>query len=254
MEMRLSGVMIRQFSRDACAMPLETFAFTRRLETFVSTDLVQNSEKFSVTLDEGTDRFKTKELTFMMLTPLTAFFDERFARTYCSPFIFVNYGTDVIIDLSHQQNPHSPVLIEKMASGNRMPENYQTATPIIKIPLTDTLNLPLSQQGKPCGFFEAQFFRCLEAYGAKLGRKYCDIEHRDYNECLTGDKQVLFYYHNILTSFTIINNNLQRKRIEAIRNERRKKFLKGELPKAFLEDHPQPGEYKSDYFSYNRVH
>lgn len=46
--------------------------------------------------------------------------------------------------------------------------------------------------GKPCGFFEAQFFRCLEAYGAKLGRKYCDLEHRDYQECLTGDKQVSF--------------------------------------------------------------
>ncbi|KHN70727.1 hypothetical protein Tcan_10284 [Toxocara canis] len=147
----------------------------------------------------------------------------------------------------------------KMSSGNRMPENFQTLTPILKIPLTDTLNLPLSQQvrkvhaievlvknepyrgqqseqeeSKPCGFFEAQFFRCMEAYGAKLGRKYCDLEHRDYQECLTGDKQ--------------------RKRTQAIRNERRKKFLKGELPAAFLADHPQPGEYKADYFSHNRVH
>uniref|UniRef100_A0A915BPU1 NADH dehydrogenase [ubiquinone] iron-sulfur protein 5 n=1 Tax=Parascaris univalens TaxID=6257 RepID=A0A915BPU1_PARUN len=121
-----------------------------------------------------------------------------------------------------------------MSSGNRFPENYQTLTPILKVPLTDTFNLPLSQQGKPCGFFEAQFFRCLEAYGAKLGRKYCDLEHRDYQECLTSDKQ--------------------RMRTRAIRNERRKKFLKGELPAAFLADHPQPGEYKADYFSNNRVH
>lgn len=35
----------------------------------------------------------------------------------------------------------------RMSSGNRFPENYQTLTPIVKVPLTDTFNLPLSQQG-----------------------------------------------------------------------------------------------------------
>ncbi|VDM82550.1 unnamed protein product, partial [Strongylus vulgaris] len=76
-----------------------------------------------------------------------------------------------------------------MATGSRIPENYETLTPILKAPVSDTFAVPLSQQGRICGFFEAQFFRCMEAYGAKLGRKYCDLEHRDFRECLTGDKQ-----------------------------------------------------------------
>uniref|UniRef100_A0A1I7TKV2 NADH dehydrogenase [ubiquinone] iron-sulfur protein 5 n=1 Tax=Caenorhabditis tropicalis TaxID=1561998 RepID=A0A1I7TKV2_9PELO len=76
-----------------------------------------------------------------------------------------------------------------MATGNRVPENFQTLSPIVKAPLSDTLSVPLSQQGRICGFFESQFYRCMEAYGAKMGRKYCDLEHRDYQECITGDKQ-----------------------------------------------------------------
>ncbi|PIO52987.1 hypothetical protein TELCIR_25698, partial [Teladorsagia circumcincta] len=70
-----------------------------------------------------------------------------------------------------------------------IPENYQALTPILKTPISDLFAIPLSQQGRPCGFFEAQFFRCMEAYGAKLGRKYCDLEHRDFRECLTHEKQ-----------------------------------------------------------------
>lgn len=109
-----------------------------------------------------------------------------------------------------------------MASGNRVPEQMTTLAPILKTPLTDTFNIPLSQQGlllfisrlqfavesllwpfyhedqclirdvilgRVCGFFEAQFYKCMEAYGAKLGRKYCDLEHRDFQECMTSDKQ-----------------------------------------------------------------
>ncbi|VDD94622.1 unnamed protein product [Enterobius vermicularis] len=87
--------------------------------------------------------------------------------------------------------------------------------------------------GRPCGFFEAQFYSCMEAFGSKLGRLYCDLEHRDYTECLTQEKS--------------------KKRWMAIRNERRRKFWKGELDKAFLDDHPQPGGYEPDYFSWNRV-
>ena len=30
----------------------------------------------------------------------------------------------------------------------------------------------------------------MEAYGTKLGRLHCDLEHRDFSECLTNDKQV----------------------------------------------------------------
>jgi len=52
------------------------------------------------------------------------------------------------------------------------------------------LSQSISFAGKPCGFFEMQFFKCTEAFGARLGRKYCDLEFRDYKECLSGDKQV----------------------------------------------------------------
>ncbi|KAK6055907.1 hypothetical protein COOONC_06587 [Cooperia oncophora] len=77
-----------------------------------------------------------------------------------------------------------------MATGNVIPEKYETLTPILKTPISDIFAIPLSQQGRPCGFFEAQFFRCMEAYGAKLGRKYCDLEHRDFKECVTSEKQL----------------------------------------------------------------
>ncbi|CAI2305492.1 unnamed protein product [Caenorhabditis sp. 36 PRJEB53466] len=104
-----------------------------------------------------------------------------------------------------------------MASGNKLGENFQTLTPIVKAPLSDTLS----------------FFRCMEAYGAKLGRKYCDLEHRDFNECITGDKQ--------------------KKRAEAIASQRRKLFLEGKLDSPFLDNHPEPGQFKTDHFQWNRI-
>ncbi|EFP12057.1 hypothetical protein GCK72_000915 [Caenorhabditis remanei] len=120
-----------------------------------------------------------------------------------------------------------------MATGNRVPENFQTLSPIVKAPLSDTLSVPLSQQGRICGFFESQFYRCMEAYGAKMGRKYCDLEHRDYQECITGDKQ--------------------KKRAEAISAQRRKLFLEGKLDSPFLDNHPEPGHFKTDHFQWNRI-
>ncbi|VDN31127.1 unnamed protein product [Gongylonema pulchrum] len=44
-----------------------------------------------------------------------------------------------------------------------------------------------------CGFFESQYWHCLEAFGQKLGRKYCDLERRDFNECITNYKQVFLF-------------------------------------------------------------
>ncbi|KJH45648.1 hypothetical protein DICVIV_08298 [Dictyocaulus viviparus] len=84
------------------------------------------------------------------------------------------------------------------------------------------------KNSRPCGFFEAQFFHCMEAYGAKLGRMYCDLELRDFKECMTGDKQ--------------------RKRAEAIAAQRKKLYREGKLDKPFLDDHPQPGQCYPDYF------
>ncbi|VDN53285.1 unnamed protein product [Dracunculus medinensis] len=120
-----------------------------------------------------------------------------------------------------------------MSSGNRTPDPLVFSTPIIKTPISDKISLPMSQQGRPCGFFEELFFRCMEAYGARLGRIYCDLENRDFRECLTSDKQ--------------------RKRINAIRNERRRKYRNGEIAEAFEKNFPEFGQYKPDYFSHNRV-
>uniref|UniRef100_A0A1I7Y7M9 NADH dehydrogenase [ubiquinone] iron-sulfur protein 5 n=1 Tax=Steinernema glaseri TaxID=37863 RepID=A0A1I7Y7M9_9BILA len=140
-----------------------------------------------------------------------------------------------LCDTSHRLLVSSSVdFFCEMSAGNRVSENFQVLAPTVKIPLTDTFNLPLSQQGKICGFFEAQFFRCMEAYGAKLGRKYCDLEHRDFQECITQDKQ--------------------KKRFNAIRMERRKQWLQGNRDTPFEKDLVQPGHFKPDYFSNNRIH
>ncbi|CEF65258.1 NADH:ubiquinone oxidoreductase, iron-sulphur subunit 5 family-containing protein [Strongyloides ratti] len=116
-------------------------------------------------------------------------------------------------------------------NGNTIDGTLIGLAPIVKTPIADILNVTLSQQGKPCGFFEAQFYRCVEAYGAKLGRKYCDLEHRDFKECITEDKQ--------------------KKRAEAIRNERWKQYFNGKLDKPFVENHPEPGVYRPEHFVNN---
>lgn len=120
-----------------------------------------------------------------------------------------------------------------MATGNQIQELNETLTPIFKAPISDILAISQSQQGRICGFFEAQFFRCMEAYGAKLGRLYCDLEHRDLKECITMDKQ--------------------RKRSNAIVAQRKKLYREGKLEKPFLDDHPLPGQFKSDHFEWNRI-
>uniref|UniRef100_A0A0K0DJA8 NADH dehydrogenase [ubiquinone] iron-sulfur protein 5 n=1 Tax=Angiostrongylus cantonensis TaxID=6313 RepID=A0A0K0DJA8_ANGCA len=124
-----------------------------------------------------------------------------------------------------------------MATGNQIQELQQTLTPIVKAPLSDILAISQSQQfsflGRICGFFEAQFFRCMEAYGAKLGRLYCDLEHRDLKECVTNDKK--------------------KKRAAAIEAQRKKLYREGKLEKPFLEDHPLPGQHRPDHFEWNRI-
>jgi hypothetical protein len=86
------------------------------------------------------------------------------------------------------------------------PESRRGLTPLIKTPFVDRISFPSAQQRKfyflllnsasldtICAWFEAQFYRCLEAYGSRLGRIHCDLEHRDLTECTTGDKQVCFF-------------------------------------------------------------
>lgn len=47
--------------------------------------------------------------------------------------------------------------------------------------------------GGVCGLFEAQYYKCMEAFGGKLGRLYCDLEYRDFRECLVKQKQVRYH-------------------------------------------------------------
>ncbi|KAI3420308.1 hypothetical protein GPALN_003619 [Globodera pallida] len=64
--------------------------------------------------------------------------------------------------------------------------------------------------GDDCGFFEDQSVRCFAAFGAKMGRLYCDLEHRDLQECVVNAKK--------------------EKRYKKIRDVRFKKWLRGEVP------------------------
>lgn len=80
---------------------------------------------------------------------------------------------------------------------------------------------------------------------------------RDYKECINGDKQKkraeaigkqrqkLYKEGNGLTLLFILNSTFN-------------DFIKyntfsGKLERAFVENHPQPGEFKTDHFDYNRI-
>uniref|UniRef100_A0A915E479 NADH dehydrogenase [ubiquinone] iron-sulfur protein 5 n=1 Tax=Ditylenchus dipsaci TaxID=166011 RepID=A0A915E479_9BILA len=95
----------------------------------------------------------------------------------------------------------------------------------------DKVNINITKQGTPCGFFEMQYMRCMEAFGSKLGRKYCDFEFRDFKECVT--------------------NNKQKARAYAIRSERWKQWLAGERKTPYEQDHYKYGNYEPHYFSYS---
>ncbi|KAI6218081.1 Complex I-15 kDa [Aphelenchoides besseyi] len=119
-------------------------------------------------------------------------------------------------------------------TSNQLPEQAKILSPLLSSKFGDIYSLPNSQQGQVCAFFEAQFYRCMEAFGSKLGRKYCDLEHRDYHECVTKEKQL--------------------KRSRAIQQERIKQYLQGKRSKVYEDDHPIIGDYQTDHFQNNRIY
>uniref|UniRef100_A0AC34GXU3 NADH dehydrogenase [ubiquinone] iron-sulfur protein 5 n=1 Tax=Panagrolaimus sp. ES5 TaxID=591445 RepID=A0AC34GXU3_9BILA len=119
-----------------------------------------------------------------------------------------------------------------MASGNITPDGISTINPVLKTKYTDSFQLGMSNQSNRCGFFEAQFYRCMEAFGTKLGRLHCDLEHRDFSECLTNDKQ--------------------RKRYDAMRAEHWKQYMNGKNDKIY-ENHVQLGQYKPEWYRYGSL-
>jgi len=57
-------------------------------------------------------------------------------------------------------------------------------------PIDEWVTPNFSQQGLRCGQFELNYHKCMEAFGLNLGVRYCDLEWRDFMECITGDKKV----------------------------------------------------------------
>ncbi|XP_003373902.1 conserved hypothetical protein [Trichinella spiralis] len=62
--------------------------------------------------------------------------------------------------------------------------------PLINGPLQDVFATMLTHQGTPCENFEMNYMRCMEAYGQILGKRYCDLELRDFYECVYKTKRV----------------------------------------------------------------
>jgi hypothetical protein len=64
----------------------------------------------------------------------------------------------------------------------------------------------LSLQKNYCGFFEVNYWKCMDAFGAKLGMRHCQLEARDLTECMTNEKTVRFaltFFINIISVGTI---------------------------------------------------
>ncbi|KRX21342.1 Sushi, nidogen and EGF-like domain-containing protein 1 [Trichinella nelsoni] len=61
--------------------------------------------------------------------------------------------------------------------------------PLINGPLQDVFATMLTHQGTPCENFEMNYMRCMEAYGQILGKRYCDLELRDFYECVYKTKR-----------------------------------------------------------------
>lgn len=91
----------------------------------------------------------------------------------------------------------------------------------------------------------------MEAYGVHLGRRYCDLERRDFGECIHHDKEVILY--RSLQKPFLRTFSLQIKRNKAMRQERMKQFLDGKLERPFIADHPKSDGHSTDYFSHNYV-
>lgn len=50
-----------------------------------------------------------------------------------------------------------------------------------------------------------------------------------------------------------MTNEKQTKRAEAIRAQYEKLYKEGKIKTPYVEDHPAPGEFKSDHFQWKRI-
>ncbi|KRY19568.1 hypothetical protein T12_5418, partial [Trichinella patagoniensis] len=105
--------------------------------------------------------------------------------------------------------------------------------PLINGPLQDVFATMLTHQGTPCENFEMNYMRCMEAYGQILGKRYCDLELRDFYECVYKTKR--------------------ENRFMTIRHERSRQFLNGDRDRPFEKDKLPPHSTSPDYFSHNRI-
>ncbi|XP_055387541.1 NADH dehydrogenase [ubiquinone] iron-sulfur protein 5 [Condylostylus longicornis] len=87
------------------------------------------------------------------------------------------------------------------------------SSPFLKTPLTDLTGCVINHQHyDKCGEFEMNMMDCLEAYGLDRGKKKCADLIADFQECAGMRKQMLRY--------------------NAMRLERHRQYLTGEVPKS----------------------
>ena len=64
------------------------------------------------------------------------------------------------------------------------------ATPAIYTPITKAQMGWFSNQGKPCGDLEMDFYRCASRVGQRRSMVDCEKEFADFQECMFRRKQV----------------------------------------------------------------
>lgn len=70
------------------------------------------------------------------------------------------------------------------------------ATPAIYTPITKAQMGWFSNQGKPCGDLEMDFYRCASRVGQRRSMVDCEKEFADFQECMFRRKQVCVCYFN----------------------------------------------------------
>jgi NADH:ubiquinone oxidoreductase, NDUFS5-15kDa len=139
--------------------------------------------------------------------------------------------------------------------------------PLLRSPFTDYFSRITTLQLTHCADFEMNYWRCQEAYGYHLGRRYCDLEYRDMMECMHSQKQVgavarcRLAHGSPRRGTTRIPlpkrrmliappSHLQMNRFSKIQKERWRQFLKGEKDRPHSEA-PGIDACQPDYYHQN---
>jgi len=122
-----------------------------------------------------------------------------------------------------------------MAGGWSFPGTAHFTTPVFGFytPMSDAGQNIASHQGTMCEQFELNFYRCCEAFGMVASRRKCDLEYRDFVECVFQAKQM--------------------NRLRAMRKERMKQFLEGKLDRPWMKNPAKLFEARPDYYAHENI-